>query len=204
MVHPYQSQHEKGDHAVTISEPPIIPDAPVPPQPPLRHRAHALRISLRRVATRQTRRVISRLLGLSWRLQVTVCVDVDIFADDADAARAHLEAVLLHPDSRIVVYTAGRSTNTPPWQPIGSAPILALHDTATSFDDLDQLWNVTTSVTGSIIIAAEDADDPYSDSDVEADWPQEPCHFLVTPDIIRHVAWEKTRTLTRLRRRHPR
>jgi hypothetical protein len=131
-----------------------------------------------------------------------VGIETEIHANDGYTAQAHLQALLLQPGSRVVVYNVAQRTDPQPWATIGSVPIRALHDTTTSFDDASQRWIVTTWVTASIVITAEDADDPYSYSGVDLDPQPTPAPYLGPPTIIHYDDWEKTRTLTPVRRRH--
>ena len=205
---------------MTSTQPSITPQPHARPRPLLRYRVHAIRLDLHEAVKRQGRRVISALLRLSWRLEVTVGVQAEIYANDPTTAQALLEELLTKADSRLVVYTAGRRTDPQPWRTITSAPIRTLHDTTTTFENISESWIVTTYVIASVLIPAGDVDDPCRYSGINADLPdvEDPRRYsgidpdlpwvptpdLAPPRITFLLCWEHTHTVTPIWGRHPR
>lgn len=128
-------------------------------------RACRTTLRLREALTRVSIHVIAALLGLSWRLDITVLVDAEVRATDPDRAQAAVQQVLHDPDTRVMVSTPDRWRGG--WRDLCSAPVGECGQIVVEPDDIDEpstIFAVSAVVTASAIVAARDAAIVTSDS----------------------------------------
>jgi len=196
------SVHAQNDSkTMTMFEPWSITTICDLPRAPLRRRVHHAVRQFGWATTRSARRVVSVLLHLSWRMDVTLAVDAEIFAADPDTAAATLEEFLRQPYRRVAVYSLACRGEPAVWRELGSAPIHTLRDTSVNLDEGWDTWRVATVATASVIVAARDIG-PYSDSGLVPYPVLSAPSYLTAPAITGLVTQELHRSLTPVRRRH--